>query len=223
MKNIWIIANFKSNKNLSETLDWIAYVGPRLEKRDFLKVVVCPTFTSLEEAKKSIQIGNYPLLVGSQDLSPFDEGSYTGEEAAAILKNIVDLSILGHSERRQNFGETDESVAKKVDQALEHDIVPLVCVQDENVPVPEKCHLAAYEPIFAIGTDQPDTPQNAAQVAKSLKQKYGESLEVLYGGSVSSENCRSFLNEENISGFLIGHKALDPEEFIKIVNNSLGI
>lgn len=217
LKNIWIIANWKSNKTIAEAIDWIGKVGPEIPKTERLKVVVCPTFVCLEEVKKTILVGGYHLIVGSQDLSPFDSGAYTGEETARILKDIVDLSILGHSERRQNFGETDETVADKVIQARQYNIEPLVCVQDKNTPVPENVRLVAYEPIFAIGTGNPDTPENASKVAETFKNKYGDDLEVLYGGSVSSENAKGFLERENISGLLIGRASLEAEEFIKIV------
>ena len=220
MKNVWIVANWKSNKTISEALDWISFVGPKLERRENVKVVVCPSFVDIEEVKKAVVVGSYPLIVGSQDLSPFDEGSYTGEEAARILKEIVDLAILGHSERRQNFSETDEMIAEKVKQALENDITPLVCVQDKNTPVPEGTKLIAYEPIFAIGTGQPDSSQNAQEIAWGLKKKYSEGVEVLYGGSVTSENVKHFLNENDISGVLVGTASLDPDEFIKIVESA---
>ncbi len=217
---MWVIANWKSNKTISEALQWIEYVGPKLQKRENLKVVVCPTFVCLEEVKKAVVVGNYPLLVGSQDLSPFGEGSYTGEEAARILQEVVDLAILGHSERRQNFGETDEMVARKVKQALEHQIIPLVCVQGADTPVPAGCQLVAYEPIFAIGTGNPDSPDNASNIAQLLKSKYDPpagGLEILYGGSVTSENVKSFILQENISGVLVGKASLDAEEFLRIV------
>lgn len=221
MKNIWIIANWKSNETLKEALEWVSFVGPKIEKRDNLKVVVCPTYTAIEEVKKAILVGNYPLMVGAQDLSPFEEGAYTGEEAASILKQFVDLAILGHSERRQNFGETPEIVAKKVIQAKEHDIIPLVCVQGKDTPVPEGVSLIAYEPIFAIGTGNPDTPQDANEVAKSFKEKYGDDLEILYGGSVTSENAKAFLQQDNISGVLVGGASLDALEFTKIIEACL--
>ncbi len=217
MKNIWIIANWKSNKNVAEALDWVSKVGPGLPKRDNLKVVVCPTFSVLSEVKKAVLVGNYPLMVGSQDLSPYRQGPYTGEEPGQLLKEFVDLSILGHSERRQNFKETDDLVAKKVEQALQNNIIPLICVQGSNTPVPQACKLTAYEPIFAIGTGNPDTPENANQIAGSLKEKYGQDLGVLYGGSVTSQNIREFILQENISGVLIGKSSLDAGEFIKTV------
>lgn len=217
-KNIWIIANWKSNETLKEALEWVSFVGPKIERRDNLKVCVCPTYTAIEEVKKAILVGNYPLMVGAQDLSPFEEGAYTGEEAASILKQFVDLAILGHSERRQNFEETDEMVAKKVKQALDHQIIPLVCVQGKDTPVPEGVKLIAYEPIFAIGTGNPDTPQNANDVAKSFA-----GAEILYGGSVTSENAKAFLQQDHINGVLVGGASLEPEEFTKIVEVSYAV
>lgn len=202
---------------IANALEWVGQVGPQIPKHQWLKIVVCPPFSDIEEVRKTILVGNFPMLVGSQDLSPFGEGAYTGEEPAKLLKEFVDLAIVGHSERRQNFGETDEMVAKKVKRALDNQIIPLVCVQSENTPVPDGCKLVAYEPIFAIGTGNPDTPENANQVARSLKQKHGQNLQVLYGGSVNSVDCRDFVAQENINGLLIGKASLDPQEFIAIV------
>jgi len=217
-KNIWIIANWKSNKTIREALEWIDFVGPKIEKRSNIKVVVCPSFIDIEEVKKAVLVGNFPLIVGSQDLSPFDVGAFTGEETAQILKQFVDVSILGHSERRQNFGENDEMIEQKVIQAKDHNIIPLVCVQGAETLIPEECSLVAYEPIFAVGTGFADTPESANQVAGQLKQK-NPGLEVLYGGSVTPENARSFVERENLSGVLVGKSSLDPEEFFKIVSN----
>lgn len=216
MKNIWIIANWKSNKTIAEALDWVSKVGPNIPKQENLKVVVCPTFSCLSEVAKAVKVGNFPMMVGSQDLSPFSDGAYTGEESASLLKELVSLSILGHSERRQNFGETDEIIAKKAAQAIQNNIIPLVCVQGVDTLVAEGCKVVLYEPIFAIGTGNPDTPENANNVAKSLKEKYGVDLEVLYGGSVNSENVKSFISQSDISGIGMGNASLDAEEFTKI-------
>lgn len=217
---MWIVANWKSNKTIAEALDWIGKVGPDLKKKENLKVVVCPNYTDIEDVKKAILVGNYPMLVGAQDLSAFDDGPYTGEESARILKDLVDLVILGHSERRQNFFETDQMVEEKVKRALEHNIIPLVCVQSKETSVPKEVKLVAFEPIFAIGTGNPDTPMDASKVAEILKNKYGlagAGLEVLYGGSIDSQNAKAFLQQENINGLLIGTSSLDSEEFLKIV------
>ena len=216
-KNIWIIANWKSNKTISEALDWISEVGPKVPYSENLKIVVCPTFSCLSEVKKAITVGNYPIIVASQDLSEFQTGAFTGEESASLIKDLVELSIIGHSERRQNLSESDEVVAKKVERANSASIQPLVCVQGIDTPIPKDCNLVAYEPIFAIGTGTPDTSENANNVAKQIKEKQGFNLEVLYGGSVSAGNVKSFVMQENISGVLIGKASLDAGEFVKII------
>jgi len=217
MKNIWVIANWKSNKNIAEALDWVSKVGSQIPRKDNLKIVVCPTFSCLSEVKQAITVGNFPLMIGSQDLSPFGMGAYTGEESASLIKDLVNFSIIGHSERRENFKESDEMITKKVAQAQQNNITPLVCVQSSETSVPAGCHLVAYEPIFAIGTGNPDTPENANKVAQALKQKYGNDLEVLYGGSITQSSCKSFINQQNMAGLLIGKASLDAEEFIQII------
>lgn len=220
-KSRWIVANFKAHKTIAESLEWVSQVGPHLENREDVKVVVCPNFLDLEEVKKAVLVGNFNLMVGSQDISPFPEGAYTGEEAASILKEIVDVAIIGHSERRQNFGETDEMVAQKAKQAKENNIIPLVCVQDATTPIPEGCDLVAYEPIFAIGTGQPDTPTNANEVSGQIHETNPD-VAVLYGGSVTDENAKAFLDQENIDGLLIGGASLDAEKFVKIIQIGYG-
>lgn len=217
-KKLWIIANWKSNLGLSESLDWISQVGSKLNKRDDLQVVVCPRFSALSELKKEIQANNYPIVLGSQDLSPFGLGSFTGEEPAGLLKELVAMSIIGHSERRQKFGETDETVAEKFKQAQIADLESILCIQNSDTPIPEGIKIAAYEPVFAIGTGTPDTPENANKVATEVKSGNPD-LSILYGGSVTSENCKAFVDQENINGLLIGKASLDAEEFLKIVVN----
>ena len=217
-KKIWIVANWKSNLNLSESLEWVNIVGPELNKREDLQVVVCPRNSVLSELHQEIQANNYPILLGSQNLSPFATGSFTGEEPAELLKELVSMSIMGHSERRDKFAETDEMIAEKFKQATESGIESILCVQNTETPIPEGVKIAAYEPVFAIGTGTPDTPENADSVAKDIKSRNPD-LAILYGGSVNSENCESFIDKENISGLLIGKSSLNAEEFLKIVSN----
>lgn len=224
-KTLWIIANWKSNKTIAEALDWLNIVGPKLTNnenlpagRQGLKVVVCPAFSCLAELKKEIQTNNYPVILGSQDLSPFGVGAFTGEEPAEILKDLVSYSIIGHSERRENFAETDKMVSQKFNKAKEAGIEGVVCVQGVETPIPVGCAITAYEPVFAIGTGTPDTPENAEKVAEQIKSGKPE-VSVLYGGSVTGQNCRSFTSQKDISGLLIGKASLDAEEFLKIIAN----
>src|SRR3989344_8692769 len=215
-KIIWVIANWKSNKNIAESLDWISKVGPNIPRIDNLKVVVCPTFSVLSEVKKAITVGNFPILLGSQYLSLFGFGAYTGEQSAKFLKELVEFSIIGHSERRKNFNETDEIVEKKFQQAIENEMTPVLCVQDSDTPIPANSSLVAYEPVWAIstglnntpGVGRADTPEDANKVAESIKEKHGSSIQVLYGGSVNSQNIKGFISQTDISGVLIGNSSL---------------
>lgn len=217
-KKIWIIANWKSNLSLSESLEWINKVGPQLNKREDLQVVVCPRFSALAELHQEIKTNNYPIVLGSQDLSPFGIGSFTGEEPAELLKELVSMSIVGHSERREKFAETDGMIAEKIKQAQESGIEPILCIQNSETPIPEGVKIAAYEPVFAIGTGTPDTPENAQKVASQIKS-IAPDINILYGGSVTSENCESFVEQEEICGLLIGKASLDASEFLKIIQN----
>lgn len=217
MKKLWIIANIKSNLSLEESIAWVEKVGPQLEKREDIVVGICPRTSTLSEVSKAVKVGNYPILVGSQNVSPFDAGAYTGEEPASLIKNLISFSLVGHSERRNNFAETDEMVKEKVAQLKAQQLMPLVCVQDAQTPVPNGVEVIAYEPIFAIGTGTPDTPENANKVAKQLVDLHS-GVKVLYGGSVNKDNCASFVREESIAGLLIGKASLDPDHFVAIVN-----
>ncbi len=217
MKKLWIIANFKSNLSLQETVEWVENVGSKLERSDDIVVGICPRASVLSEVAKTVKVGGFPILVGSQNVSPFETGAYTGEDPAALLKELISFSLIGHSERRTHFAETDELVVEKVKLINQSELTPLVCVQNAETPVPAECDLIAYEPVFAIGTGTPDTPDNANTVAKQLVDLHSK-VRVLYGGSVNKENCAEFVREEYINGLLIGKASLDADEFIAIVN-----
>jgi len=107
-------------------------------------------------------------------------------------------------------------IGQKVQQATQNNITALVCVQGADTPIPDGCKFIAYEPVFAIGTGVPDTPENANNIATVLKEKHNHDLEVLYGGSINSSNIKSFITQANISGVLVGNASLQPEEFVKI-------
>ena len=219
-KTIWIIANWKSNKTISEVLDWISKVGPEIPQDEGFKVVVCPTFSALSEVKKAITVGNFPLLLGAQDLSPFGTGAYTGEETASLLKDFISLSIIGHSERRSNFSETDEIVNKKIGESLREGIKPIVCVSNIGQVrslVPGN-YIIAYEPISAIGTGNPEDPNTVLSIIKQIKEI--KDTEVLYGGSVNPQNIKDYTSLDNISGVLVGNSSLDAELFLNLIKNA---
>ena len=212
----YIIANWKSNKLLKDCLDWVSEAGPKIQKREGVEVVICPTMTSLSEVQKAVQTENFAFSLGAQNVSPFGFGSYTGEEAAEMLKQYVSYSIVGHSERRKYFAESDEMIGEKITRLKEVGVIPVLCVQDEHTPIPADVSIVAYEPVFAIGTGNADTPENANNTASRIKEAH-PGIEILYGGSVTSENAKAFLEQQSISGLLIGKASLDASEFAKIV------
>lgn len=209
----FVAANFKVNKDGSEVDAWFRQFGEA--NVDFPgTIVVCPSMAFISQSSRLIEDLNLPLQLGSQDISQFGLGAHTGEVAAAQIKDLVQFTIIGHSERRAS-GETDEIAAKKVEQALEAGINPIFCVQDENTPIPQGVKVVAYEPISAIGTGNPATPENAGAVAQSIKAK-GDYI-VLYGGSVAPQNVASFLSQGPVDGVLVGGASLDVQSFLGII------
>ena len=196
--------------------------------------IVCPPFIYLEELSK-IRSG---VILGSQDISP----EFSGETLRQLGIKYV---IIGHSDRRWGFGESDEAVNKKLKLALEHELVPIVCIgeksRDRNfgmflqnqtiatfaglsVDDIQKC-LIAYEPVWAISTApgaRPDTPESAIESIKIIQNLLSFKFQVLsskflYGGSVTSANAKDFLSLDEISGVLVGRASLNKEEFSKII------
>ena len=127
--------------------------------------------------------------------------------------------IIGHSERRQNLFENNEMLKPKVLMAKKYNLMPIFCIQNEETEVPAEINIIAYEPPTAIGTGNPDTPENAQRVGKIIKERTGVA-NVLYGGSVTSSNVKTFTNMPSIDGLLVGGASLDPLEFLAIIKNA---
>ncbi|MBU1588024.1 MAG: triose-phosphate isomerase [Actinobacteria bacterium] len=210
------------------------------------EVAVFPPFTDLRSVQTLISADKLDIVFGGQDLSEHDSGAYTGEISGAFLKALdATYVIIGHSERRQYHGESDELLGRKVAAALKHGLVPVLCVGEtaedleehgpSAVPVAQlKAALAgisgtpdlvvAYEPVWAIGSGQAATPEQAEQVAAKLRETLAELLgadvaaatRILYGGSVKSGNIASFMREPNVDGALVGGASLDVAEFASI-------
>jgi triosephosphate isomerase len=229
MKKLFIIANWKSNKTIKETEKWFHDFDKEIKHNPFSledkEVIIAPSFTLLEHARYCSSNLKLHIKFGAQDISSFDEGAYTGEVSAKQIKELADYVIVGHSERRANFSESDEVVTQKIGQTFKHDLVPIVCISDIKQISNFKFQISnyqiiiAYEPLFAIGSGQPDTPANANDMAKKIKEVLGE-IPVLYGGSVSPENVRSFTKMPSIDGVLVGGASLNPLEFLEIIKNA---
>ncbi|MBI3283181.1 triosephosphate isomerase [Candidatus Curtissbacteria bacterium] len=212
-----IIANLKANKTWDEIVVWLDNVG-KVAQNFSGTIIICPAHPFLSSTYQKIKSDNLKIQLGSQDISRFEQGPYTGEVAASLIANICAYAIIGHSERRQNAGEDDEMLAKKAQNAKAAKIEPVFCVQGQETPIPDGVTIIAYEPVAAIGTGNPDTPENARSVAKKLKEK--SDYVVLYGGSISGKNVRSFLEKDILDGVLVGSASLDPREFIEIIESA---
>lgn len=221
MKKLFIIGNWKSNKIISEAKEWFQAIHATdvAINPEEKVVIVCPPFTLLSMTSELALKNPFSLKLGSQDFSAFEAGAHTGEEPPALLKEYLKYAIVGHSERRQDLFETDELIAKKIAMAKQHGITPILCVQGVDTPIPAGVSLVAYEPVSAIGTGHPDTPENAESVAKTIKEKHHVEY-VLYGGSVTGENVHSFTQLPSINGVLVGGASLHPQKFIQIIQNS---
>lgn len=221
MKKLFIIANWKSNKTETEAKQWFAefsifnFQFSNEEK----EIILCPSFTLLSGIKSLIISNKLSIKLGAQNVSSFENGAYTGEVNSEQIKDFVDYVIIGHSERRENFLETDEIISRKVEMAKKHNLIPIFCVQAEKTNIPEGVKIVAYEPVFAIGTGNPDTPGNADKIAAKIKEKNKIDY-VLYGGSVNATNVHSFTQMPNINGVLVGGSSLDPKEFLEIIKNA---
>lgn len=230
MRPTLIIANLKSNKTSLEAQNWLQGISNitrsassgqayQISNITDKEIIICPSFTLLSMFKEFIRDQKLPIKLGAQDISQFNEGAYTGEVNGKQIKEFADYVIIGHSERRQNFNETDEVLSKKVSIAINYNLTPIFCVQDENGKIPQGVSIIAYEPVFAIGSGNPDNPQNADKIARNLKTQ--ENVKnVLYGGSVTGDNVKNFTEQESIDGVLVGGASLEASEFIKIIENA---
>lgn len=210
------------------------------------EVAVFPPFTDLRSVQNLVSADKLEVVYGGQDLSEHDSGAYTGEISGAFLAALECTYVLvGHSERRTMHGETDEILARKVAAALRHGLVPVLCVGEtaedlekhgpSAVPVAQLRAaleglsgtpniVIAYEPVWAIGSGQAATPEQAEQVAARLRETLAElfgsetadATRILYGGSVKSGNIASLMREPNIDGALVGGASLDVAEFASI-------
>jgi triosephosphate isomerase len=211
-----------------------------------VEVAVFPPFTDLRSVQTLIAAEKFELGFGAQDLSPFDAGAYTGDVSGAFLAALeARYVIVGHSERRAGHAEGDDLVNAKVQAALRHGLVPVLCVGEtaddlerhgaSAVPVAQlRAGLAgvardaevvvAYEPVWAIGSGKAATAETAEEVCAALRGALADALDadaadrtrILYGGSVKSGNIAGFLRKPNVDGALVGGASLDPTEFAAI-------
>lgn len=227
MKLPLIIANWKANLTTQEVDHWLARAIPHLKSVTRVEVVICPSYLGVLQVKAALK--GTDLQVGSQNVSQFPHGKYTGEVPVELLSGLVRFGIVGHSERRKYFEETNQIIAEKVKKLAEYHIKPIVCV--ENIKDVEELSdliktrdlVIAYEPTFAIGSGTPDTPEHAGKMAQKIKLNFGEGVKVIYGGSATADNIEGFLRQTGIEGSLVGTDSLNPEDFVALVSQAEGL
>lgn len=222
----YLVANWKANKNLNEALIWIDVFNNLLKKNkkveeklrnDKLKIIICPSYHLIYPvSEKLINIPN--ITLGAQDVSFFEKGSYTGEVSASTLVGLAEFVIIGHSERRRYFKETNAIIDQKIKLAKQYRIEPILCVRDKK-DLSSEVEIVAYEPVNAIGSGNNEDANNVLQMKQSLH--LDPDIKFLYGGSTNEENAASYIKTGQIDGFLVGTASKDPHSFYNTVQASL--
>lgn len=222
----YFIANWKSHKTLMEAKEWMTAFQDLLKKdsgvqnklrENTIFIIICPPFHLLAPLKE--MLSDYPnYALGAQNISPYPEGSYTGEVAARLIKDIVTFTIVGHSERRKYFHEKDGEIMLKSEIATFEGITPIVCISSEHDEIPDNISILAYEPVAAIGTGQNASIQEVMEMKKKLS--LDSKIKFIYGGSVDAGNCKDYLQTDGIDGLLIGTASLNPSTFFSIISGS---
>jgi triosephosphate isomerase len=250
MRVPFIAGNWKMNTTVAEAERLVIEMLERLDRIEGVEKVLCPPFVSLVGIGMMLESSSIKL--GAQNMYFESKGAYTGEVSPLMLKELCEFVILGHSERRWYFGETDETVNKKVRAALASRLKPILCVGErleENEagktqevidrqvrgalngiePVPDL--VVAYEPVWAIGTGKAASGRQAAATIQSIRDVVSElwnktmtqDLRILYGGSVTGANVTEFVALPEIDGALVGGASLKADEFVDIVKKTAEI
>jgi len=242
-----IAGNWKMNTTVSKAIELVNEMRPGLDRIDNVDKVICPPFISLVAIKELIK--GSTIKLGAQNLYFEEKGAYTGEISPLMLAELCEFVIVGHSERRHYFNETEDIVDKKVQAALKVGLKPILCIGEsleeneagktEEVLTRQLSSpsariyyfsgtVLAYEPIWAIGTGRAATGKQANETIGFIRQhiarQYGKGIaqevRILYGGSVTANNIAKFVNQPEIDGALVGGASLKASEFLSIVRQT---
>ncbi|MBN8641389.1 MAG: triose-phosphate isomerase [Flavobacteriales bacterium] len=250
MRNKIVAGNWKMNKNAEETEDLLNELITKVPDDCEAQIIVAPTFVNLASAVDHLEFTN--ISVAAQNMHQNENGAYTGEISADMLKSIgVETVILGHSERRSYFHETDAILAFKVNTALSHNMRVIFCFGEELKDRQDNQHfnvvenqlrdglfhiknedwaniVLAYEPVWAIGTGETASPEQAQEmhlfIRETVRKRFGsiaDDVSILYGGSVKPDNAREIFSKPDVDGGLIGGAALKADDFVAIIEGIL--
>jgi triosephosphate isomerase len=248
MSRIPLIAgNWKMNTTAKDAIDLIKKMQGRLNKISGVEKIICPPFVSLVPAYNILKGSSVKL--GAQNVFYEEKGAYTGEISPLMLVDFCEYVIVGHSERRQIIGETNEIINKKLRAVITNSLKPILCIgetAEENeagktqdvlgrqiFTCSDKLYflsgmVIAYEPIWAIGTGKSATGDNANSTIRFIREyitrvhgnDIADKVRILYGGSVNATNIGEFMNQPEIDGALVGGASLQPDEFVSIVKQA---
>ncbi|GAA4952454.1 triose-phosphate isomerase [Streptomonospora halophila] len=245
-----IAGNWKLNNNHLEAIALVQKLAFSLKDTDFdaAEIAVLPPFTNLRSVQTLVDGDKLRIVYGAQDVSAHEKGAYTGEVSGPMLAKLgCTYALAGHSERREYHREDDALVNQKVKAAFAADLTPILCLGEgldvrkagdqvshtlaqlegalKDVTAEQAARLVvAYEPVWAIGTGEVATPEDAQEVCGALRGRLGElysdeaagTARVIYGGSVKSDNIAGIIGQEDIDGALVGGASLKPDEFAKL-------
>jgi triosephosphate isomerase (TIM) len=223
-----IIANWKSNKSVESAQNWVRelseYIANSKFDSDVATLVLAPSFPLLSPLAENIKENSLPITLGAQDVSSYPMGAYTGAVSAQSLQEYgVEYVLVGHSERRRHFHETDQDVALKVRQVLDAGMRPVLCIDEpyllsQAAAIDTSVYsnlIIAYEPVAAIGTGQSMNVGAVQEMNKRIAQIFGEGVPVLYGGSVTEGNVAEYLLVAD--GALVGGASLEARDFTQVL------
>lgn len=225
----YLIGNWKSYNTISQTNLWLReFAATYTRPKTNIDLVICAPFTNLAEANRLIGELHLPLQIAAQDVSSHPEGKHTGEITAQMLSELTGYCLVGHSERRREYGESSKIVAQKSRLLLENSITPIVCLDvpylEEQIKelldlqLPLTSCTFVYEPLAAIGTGKPADPMAVEIVANKISFLTESQCPILYGGSVSPENVAGFLDKQHLDGVLVGTDSLSVASFVKLMH-----
>lgn len=219
----YIIGNWKAHMSLSEMQSWVNTFSNAVKSDSATlnklvnhqaTVIICPPFPLISLLKDLLS--EFPNIhIGAQNIASVAEGAFTGEVPAKTLKGLVKYAIVGHSERRHFFHETDEDIQKKIELCYQNEIQPILCIRGQYDAIDPRVELIAYEPIEAIGTGN----NQPVDEVLTVKQQLNISLpkRFIYGGSVNGNNAAEYIFKMEIDGILPGNASLNPHEFLSLI------